>query len=294
MTHPRPTLFAALVTAAALLTGCAPPAPTKAFVDQASRLHAEALAPTVAAQTDLREYFHILGRRLMDGAHAAAPQKTRAAFFSELQTHLVASPIPNAFATGGSHVYVYNGLFQACLTEEELAAAMAHVYAHAVNLDVEKVKIRPNPDRPLRYVAYDFVTNRFTLAQERDAHELAFQIYVRAGYNPEKFENVYQVLADRYPVSLGDRVPLRSRASQARALAAKADQKWRKPTVADRATFASLKKQAGALKEPAADDGALMLRAFPNCVLSADTSDQLAAQAALRPIQPRRVEIEPN
>jgi hypothetical protein len=294
MTPPR-QIAAALLCLAAFMTGCAPPAPTKAFVEQAARLHNEALAPVAATDTDLSEYFQIVGRRLMDGAHAAAPQKTRAAFFSDLQTHLVATPIPNAFVTGGSHVYVYNGLFQACLTEEELAAAMAHAYAHTINLDVEKVKIRPNPERGLRYVAYDFVEsrNRFTLKQERDAHELAFQIYVHAGYNPERFENVYQVLADRYPAATADRVSLRTRATEAHAWAARADQKWRKPTVADRATFTSLKKKAALLKEPAGD-GALMLRAFPNCVLSADTSDQLAAQATLRPVLPNKVEIEPN
>jgi hypothetical protein len=295
MTVSRNTLAPLLFVAAAvmLVGGCAPPAPTKAFVEQAARLHTEALAPTAATDADLAEYFQVLGRRLMDGAHAAAPQKTRAAFFDQLQTHLVASPIPNAFVTGGSHVYVYNGLFQSCLTEEELAAAMAHAFAHAINLDIEKVKIRPNPDRSLRLVAYDYVANRFTLNQERDAHDLAFQIYVRAGYNPDRFENVYQVLADRYPAAEPDRVPLRSRASTARGLAVKADQKWRKPTVADRGMFNELKKKAGELKEPAGD-GALMLRAFPNCVLSADTSDQLAAQAALRPLPTRRVEIEPN
>jgi predicted Zn-dependent protease len=292
MTFSRPS-SAALLCLVALLTGCAPPAPTKAFVEQAARLHNEALAPVAATDTDLNEYFQILGQRLMDGAHSAAPQKTRAAFFSDLQTHLVATPIPNAFVTGGSHVYIYNGLFQACLTEEELAAAMAHAFAHTINLDVEKVKIRPAPERGLRYVAFDFVDHRFTLQQERDAHELAFQIYVHAGYNPEHFENVFQVLADRYPAAMPDRLPLPVRATEARAWAAKADQKWRKPTVADRATFTSLKKKAAALHEPAGD-GSLMLRAFPNCVLSADTSDQLAAQAALRPVQPNKVEIEPN
>jgi hypothetical protein len=55
------------------MTGCAPPAPTKAFVEQAARLHNQALVPTVATDTDLTEYFQIVGQRLMDGAHAAAP-----------------------------------------------------------------------------------------------------------------------------------------------------------------------------------------------------------------------------
>ena len=76
-------------------------------------------------------------------------------------------------------------------------------------------------------------------------------------------------------------------------MAAKAEQKWRKATVADRGTFSALKSSAAKLKEPAGD-GTLMLRAFPNCVLSADTSDQVAAQATLRPIKPNKVEIEPN
>jgi hypothetical protein len=293
MTLSRSSAAAALLCLIALMTGCSPPAPTRAFVEQAARLHNEALAPAAATDTDLSEYFQILGRRLMDGAHSAAPQKTRAAFFNDLQTHLVATPIPNAFVTGGSHVYVYNGLFQACATEEELAAAMAHAFAHTINLDVEKLKIRPNPNRGLRSVAYDFVSHPFSLQQEREAHELAFQIYVHAGYNPDRFENVFQVLADRYPAASPTRVPLRTRANEAHAWAAKADQKWRKPTVADRTWFTSLKKKALALREPAGD-GTLMLRAFPNCVLAADTADEVAAQATLRPVQPNTVVIEPN
>ncbi len=276
--------------------GCAPPAPTREFVQQAARLHDGALAPAVARDADLREYIQAVGQRLSDGAHAAAPAKTRAAFFSDLRTHLVASDVPNVFATGGAHVYVYNGLLQRCAGEEELAAAMAHAFAHAVNLDVEETRMRPAPNRPLRLVVHDFATSRFTLEQEREAHELAFQIYVRAGYNPDRFENVFQVLGDAYPTPTApDRVPLATRGSLARAMAGKADQKWRKPTVADRTTFNALKKQAAAMSATTvAGDAPLLFRALPNCVLGGDLPEQAAAQASLRPVLPRRVEIEPN
>src|SRR5256885_11569247 len=36
----------------------------------------------------------------------------------------VANPLPNAFTTGGAYVYVYNGLFQAAESEDELAVGI--------------------------------------------------------------------------------------------------------------------------------------------------------------------------
>lgn len=280
--------------------GCAGPAPASEFVHQADRMHRDALGGAVPLDTDLREYFHQVGRRLMDGARAAAPDRTRAPIWTQFQTHLVACDTINAFTTGGTHVYAYNGLFQSCRTEEELAAAVAHALAHAISLDVEQAGIRPRRDRPLNRVAWDFVNARFTGEQERRAHALAFDIYARAGWDPQKYGNLFAHLADQpgdAPGPAADRLALGARARSAEAMATRAaDPRWRKPNVADRDTFAQLRRKAAALREspPEQSEAVRFLRAFPNCILSADTAEQRAAQETLRPPPPREVEIEPS
>ena len=102
-----------------------------------------------------------------------------------MQFHLVDIPIINVFSTGGSHLYVYRGLFDFCHTEEELAAAMAHAYAHALNLDTEGTGMNPpEGDAAAAAVAWDYVVNRFAAQQEQESDKLAFRLYARAGWDP--------------------------------------------------------------------------------------------------------------
>ena len=91
-------LACAYLALALLLVGCSPPAPTREFVQQANRLHQVALGGAIPLDSDLNEYFQTVGRRLMDGAHAAAPERTRAAIFSRFETHLVSCDVPNVVA----------------------------------------------------------------------------------------------------------------------------------------------------------------------------------------------------
>lgn len=289
-------LFASIVLAHAGGGCAARRAPEGAFVEQAERLHSLVLKDAVTGDTDLNEYVQLVGRRLVDAARKEAPGK--AAAFRDMRFHLVYSPVVNAFPTGGPHVYVYNGLLQACDTEEELAAAMAHAYAHAINLDVEDTGIRPDPDLPMRLVMWQFVNNRFTVEQERAADALAYRLYCRAGYDPRQFEFLFQKLADnpRLPTA-PDRLPLTQRPQLASAGARRPARDWRQLPVADPRTFLSLRAQARAFQEQnevslAAHN--IVLAAFPNCVLSGDLPEQLAAQEKLRPPPPPAAAIEPN
>ncbi|HXE53992.1 MAG TPA: M48 family metalloprotease, partial [Tepidisphaeraceae bacterium] len=275
--------------------GCLGPAPATQFVQQAQRLHDESLASAVTSNTDLRDYVQLVGKRIIEAARAVEPNRTYDPIFSQMQFHLVGSTIPNVFDTGGSHIYVYNALFQLCENEDQLAAAMAHAYAHAVNLDVEHIEINPNAYAALPLVAWQFVLHRFTLSQEQAADQLAFEIYRKAGYDPKQFAALFEHLATVYSDNPSpDRTPLALRAPYARELVANTSAGRRPLPVADPRTFTSLRTQAaspGAFPKPSESE--LFLRAFPNCMLSGDTPAQRAAQQQLKPIPPP-TRLEPS
>jgi len=281
-------------------TGCQGPRPAKAFVDQARRLHTDALVSAVdRQQPELAEYVQMLGDRLMAGAREAAPDKTRDPMFSHMQFHVVNVATVNVFATGGDHVYVFAGLVAACENEEELAAAMAHAVAHAINLDVQSLSIRPDPrvQRTPEQVAWQFVVNRFTAQQEWAADKLAFAIYARAGWDPDRFGTLFTRLGDQYRGATSvDRAPLSIRPEAARVSGVDPNRRWRKPPVADRRTYAEMREAArsAAARAPQGMAAEVLLRALPNCILPADQPDQLQAQEMIRPVPPPQTPIEPS
>lgn len=279
----------------ALCPGCFGPAPSVQFVQQAQRLHDGALASAVTSDSDLRDYVQLVGRRIADAAHAADPGKTHDPLFSQMEFHLVGCPVPNTFTTGGAHIYVYSGLFQVCQSEDELAIAIAHAFAHQMNLDVEHVEMQPDPNNPLPPVAWQFVSHRFSLSQEQAADRLALDVLVRAGYDPKKAAALFEQLANAYPAAQApDRTPLLVRSQDARQGAQRVNASRRPLPVADPRTFTSLRRQAASLNGSQAKAQAqLFLRAFPNCILAGDTADQQAAQTQLRPPPPVR-KLEPS
>ena len=279
--------------------GCAPNrAPAARFVQQADQLHNEALASTITPDDELNEYVKQIGARLEEAAQAEAPDKARGPFFQNMRFHLVDSPIVNAITTGGAHVYVYRGLFDFCRSEEELAAAVAHAYAHALNLDFESTEMRPPKEpRPLRQVVWDYVVHRFDEQQEDESDQLAFRLYARAGWDPSMFENLFVRLSDEYPQPPApDRAPLAERGALARGMTAGIPRKWRQLPVADTRTFEDFRKQANSLRVASGtrNEAHLYLLAFPNCILSSDLDVQRQAQEILRPPPPPEVELEPN
>ena len=283
----------------AAIQGCAPNrAPAARYIEQADQLHGQSLGSTIIPNDDLNAYVQEIGKRLEQAAKDEVPDKARGPFFQNLQFHLVDSPIVNCYMTGGSHVYVYRGLLDFCRSEEELAAGIAHAYAHALNLDFEASKLKPPAKpQPLREVAWDFVTTRFTVQQEHNADRLAFRLYARAGWDPAHFEDLFGRLSDKYPDGpAADREPLPRRAELARGLVAGVPKKWRQLPVADPRTYDALRKQAESLRfsSPASNDARLYLLAFPNCILSQDLDVQKQAQDKLRPPPPPAVQVEPS
>jgi hypothetical protein len=279
-----------------VLTGCQAPTPAAKFIEQADRLHNGALASTAVADTELDEYLHDVSDRIAKAAKMAAPNRVNEEFIARVHCQLVASDTINAFTTGGTHIYVTNGLFQQCQSEEELATAVAHAYAHLIDLDLEATKIQPEPTRPLTMVAWDFVLNRFTREQEKRADALAMAIYAQAGWDTVQYPNLYQHME---AVSAGniapDRDSLPARAFALEAIANDLKRPFRRLPVADPKTFIMLRQRAAQYREPTVTGvPQIFLRAFPNCILSGDTTEQRAAQERLRPVAPPPVKIEPN
>lgn len=290
--------LAAILLLLSIITGCKSPRPAGAFVRQAGRLHADALVSAVSRQPTLAEYVQLVGDRLMAGAREQAPEKSRDPMFARMKFHVVDVGTVNVFHTGGDHVYVYAGLIASCETEEELAAALAHSVAHALNLDVQNLPIRPDPrGRPPQAMAWDFVTNRFNAQQEWAADKLAFAIYARAGWDPDRFGTLYTRLADDYrgPSSV-DRAPLSIRPEAARVSGVEPNWRWRRQPVADRRTFARMRESARSVvaTAPRGIAAEVLLRALPNCVLPGDQPEQLDAQEMIRPLPPPTTPIEPN
>ncbi|HET6249696.1 MAG TPA: M48 family metallopeptidase [Tepidisphaeraceae bacterium] len=280
-----------------LLVGCQAPAPAAKFIEQADRMHSGALASTVVVNTDLDDYVQQVADRVVAAAKLAAPGRVNVAFIDKVRCHLVSSNTINAFSTGGTHVYVTTGLFQQCQNEEELAGAIAHAYAHLIDLDLEATKMNPNPGEPLTMVAWDFVTNRYTLTQERRADALALSIFAQAGYDPDHFANLFERMESITGGNVApDRESLPARAANLQAAAAAVKRTPHVFPVADPKTFVSLRDQAAAYHEPTTLTVPLIfLRAFPNCVLSADTMEQKEAQERLKPVAPPpRAPVEPN
>src|SRR5688500_4354613 len=155
------------------------PVPAQEFVVEADQIHQAALEQTVSRDPELNGYFDAIGRRISAGATAANANNTKGETLRNMKLHLVSSPeVVNAFGTGGRHSYVYSGLVARCDTEEELAALMAHAYAHALDLDLQQTDMRPDPARTLDNVdraVYAFVTSRTTPEHERRAEERAFE-----------------------------------------------------------------------------------------------------------------------
>jgi predicted Zn-dependent protease len=233
--------------------------------------------------------------RIIAAAHVVAPDKTENSFFDEVEFDLVDCPIPNCFATGGKHVYVYAGLFKFCQSEEELATAMCVAYAHLINLDVENIGIVPDPARTMRQDVWQFVTKPFNAQQEQAADQLAFEIYTKAGWDGMKFEYLFQRVGDEYSAPAdAPREAIAARAMAAHALSRTASLADRLPNVADRRMFAELRRSAVALSGNANGEGELYLLALPNIVLSHELPQEQAAQERLRPPPPSQVPLEPN
>src|SRR5882672_12870269 len=131
----------ALLILLALVAGCgARTSPgDQSLIAQADALH-RAFAPAIVNDPPLRGYLQQISARLLAAARDVAKEQSLAQsgdgndwmFSRDVQFHVAQCGVPNAFTTGGNHVYVLVGALERCQSEDELAAAFAHAYTHTL------------------------------------------------------------------------------------------------------------------------------------------------------------------
>ncbi|HEV8113689.1 MAG TPA: M48 family metalloprotease [Planctomycetota bacterium] len=310
-----------------VLAGCAT---DRQVIQQAESTHSE-LEAAIIKDPAISGYLQSVGERIVAAAREAdarhdGPKKhfekseDNAWMFEHGEFHLVNSKTLNAFTTGGSHMYIYSQLMQTCRTEDELAAVMAHEYAHVYSRHVQKGIDRQyyslgasagaalvglaigGKEHGEEYaktalvsstVVTQFLGLGYTREDEAEADKYGFDFYVHAGWDPQRFGDFFQQLIDqgldKTPEIESDHPSLASRVEAAKARAAALPPEaasWRKAPVADASKFASLKTrvaQIGATRKTSEElaKAQTLLSAVPSCVTPVDQPDQKRAQATL-------------
>src|SRR5206468_11755116 len=107
------------------------------------------LEPAVVERQEprLRRYFEQLASRIVTAARELDQQgiiKSQSEgsnewlFSKDIDFHLLDSELPNIYTGGGRHIYIYDGLFQQCRNEDELASLFCHEYAHVYGRHAQK------------------------------------------------------------------------------------------------------------------------------------------------------------
>lgn len=298
----------------------------RTVISQANTFHDE-LKPAVMDDAQLNAYLQQVGQRIIDAARLADlenfgpeshhSQDSQWMFSQGMRFHFVNSSTLNAFTTGGNHMYIYTELFRTCRSEDELAAVMAHEFAHVYGRHVQKGMNRQyamlggaagagligyatgGEEKAGQYATVtaaglQLVGMSFTRGDEAQADELGFDFYVHAGWDPARFGDFFQQMIDKGydkgPEFLSDHPSLQSRVDEAHrraaALPANARQ-WRRPPVANAAEFKSLQQRAARLGRNMPNDSQLqrtqLLLAAMNrsCLTPAIREDQKQAEIKL-------------
>ena len=312
-----------------LAGGCAT---DKQVISQAADAH-QGLKPAVITDPELARYMQQVGDRIIASAKTSAQQgygpmaKSKEdsswMFSNAMQFHLVASDTLNAFTTGGEHMYIYSKLFQTCKDEDELAAVMAHEFAHVYGRHVASGMNRQytmtgaalgagalgyaagtGDARMANATTYfgaaasglQFVGMGYTRGDERQADEMGFHFYALAGWDPHQFAGFFKTLEqmglETKSEMTSDHPSLASRVDAANkwaaALPPEAAQ-WRKPPVADPNRFNALKARtvqvvAAMPKDDTLNKAKLLLAAFPSCVTPEDQPQTKAARAQINTV----------
>jgi hypothetical protein len=286
------------------VVGCAGPAvsPTdKTLIADADQLHLR-LAPALVDDRDprLKRYLAQIASRITAAARDLDQQGTIQSrgegakswmFGKEIEFHLVNSSLPNVFASGGRHVYLYLGLFRQCANEDELASVFCHAYAHLYARHVQQDLRRDPALAGDQKLLFPFATLQFTPAQEREADTVAFGVFTKAGWDPGRYASLYEQLYKGDAAGL-DRNVLREKTIDAttRLLPGvpAAARDWAQPPVADDTRFAQLQTETAAAAASAAgtNQSQLLLAAFPNCLSPTPSPAQARARQTLFPPPP--------
>lgn len=186
-----PAAIALIAAVAALAAGgCSDFSEVDALVRaRADHLHAQVLAPLGGPDAPAAAYVQKVGRRIADAAKALNPPGDDWRYGADLRFLLVGADVPGVFTAGGDHVYVSAELFRRCRSEADLAAALAHAYAHVHGRHLQlrgKEAVGPVPGSAAA-AAWRFVEAGWTDAEERQADSDGFLVYARAGYDPDRY-----------------------------------------------------------------------------------------------------------
>jgi predicted Zn-dependent protease len=316
--------LAMVLGAMGLLVGCAS---DRQVIAQADQVHTT-LKPAVMEDPVLANYLQEVGQRIIVSAREMDQQQggpkshksedSSWMFGDKMRFHFVNSKTLNAFTTGGEHMYIYTALFEQCKTEDELAAVMAHEFAHVYARHVHKGMNRQYTSLAIAaaaggagyavagkdnrmegaalgagvgLAAAQFANMGFTRKDEAEADKLGFDFYTRAGWDPERFGDFFQSMIDKgydkTPAMLSDHPTLKSRVDEAKkraaALPPQADQ-WRRDPVAGASRFKDLQGRAQRLGKTLPSDQTLansqeLLQALPrSCVAPVDPEDAVQAR----------------
>ncbi len=333
----RGVVLCILVCVGATGLGCAS---DKAVISQANQAHS-GLQPAVVEDPVLSGYIQEVGNRIIDSAAELSRQgygshgsQDNAWMFSkDMRFHFVNSETMNAFTTGGEHMYIYTALFQNCKTEDELAAVMAHEFAHIYGRHVHKGMNRQyailgaaaaagaagyaagGDQKGMEYagmgagaamLAGQFVGMGFGRKDEDEADKLGFAFYTRAGWDPSKFDDFFQSMIDKGmdkgPEMLSGHPALSSRveAAKERAAALPPEAKqWQQPPVAGPKRFEELQQRSVKVGKTMPSDKTLegaqeLLAALPrSCLTPAVQPDQQKAEQQVL-MEQQRAEGQPQ
>ncbi len=175
--------------------GCASVPPAKHYartpadtvvIERANVLHA-AVKPAAVSDADARRYVQRLGARIVGAARRMGDGRITWTESYQTEFALVRSPLTNVFTAGGSHVYLYAGMFELCQCEEDVVAVLAHSYAH-VSLRYAQSLSLPTAAQGARAIALGFAARPDgDDADQIAADEQAAAMFVFAGYEPAKF-----------------------------------------------------------------------------------------------------------
>ena len=210
-------------------TGCANDARVLAQADQA---HGE-LNKAVVTDPMMADYIQEVGDRIVSTAarlHETGyrPKKKSGEesdwmFSDAMRFHFVNSKTLNAFTTGGEHMYLYTELLRRSRNEGEMAAVMAHEYAHVYGRHVQNGMNRQmvamlgaggaaaagyvagGSEKGGQYAGYGaglgmlaagLVNAGFTRSDEAEADKIGFDVFVRAGYHPDDFAGFFRTILE--------------------------------------------------------------------------------------------------
>jgi predicted Zn-dependent protease len=326
LTHSLSRLvFVLPLLGAPFVSGCAT---DRQVIQQAEGVHVD-LEPAVVEDPELAGYLQKVGDRVIEAARLLGDEqglkpkgKEDSAWITsnQLRFHLVNSKTMNAFTTGGEHMYIYAELFRQCKTEDELAAVVAHEYAHVYARHVHKGMKRQQlgllaaagaaglgyaaggKEHGAEYAGYgaglalvggQFLSMGYTREDEAEADKLGFQFYTRAGWDPARFGDFFQSMIDKGLDSesdtMSDHPTLRSRveAANKRASALPPEAKsWRRAPIASPQKLAQLQNRMQQIAATMPSDQSLekaqtLLDAAPTHLVPVDQPEQQQARSEI-------------